>query len=443
MHNALSAVEARRRIGDGSLTSVELVKACLARIEETDGSLRAWAHLDPDLALAQAGEMDAIHQAGRAMGALHGIPVGLKDIIDTRDLPTERGSPIFAGRRPESDAALVDRLREAGAVILGKTVTTELAHLHPAETRNPHDTDVSPGGSSSGSAAAVAALQVPLAIGTQTNGSVIRPASFCGTYGLKPTRGMISRRGVLQTSKTLDQVGVFARTLEDAALLADAIGGYDPADPATFARPRPNLLEGSRADAPMEPDLALLDLPYGDRMAPDARNGLEELAAALGPRVERVPAPDSLAGLVEAQRVIHEFEICQHLEQAFSEHWDKVSPTLQPIIEHGRGLSEAQYDDALGARAAAIEFFEVFFRDYDAVISLSAPGEPPKIGDGTGDPIFCTIWTLCALPALSVPLLVGERGLPIGLQMIGASEQDDRLLRTTNWVLKTLKSETD
>jgi len=440
MANALSAVEAARKIRAGTLSSVDLVKACLARIEATDGQLKAWVHLDADHALDQAGEMDAIRRAGRPVGPLHGVPVGLKDIIDTRDFPTERGTPIFAGRKPSNDAAVVERLREAGAVILGKTATTELAFKHPAETRNPHDPDYSPGGSSSGSAAAVAAYHVPLAIGTQTSGSVIRPASFCGTYGFKPTRGVISRRGILQTSKSLDQVGVFGRTLEDVALLADVIGGYDPSDSWSYARPRPGMLEGSRAEASVPPDLVWFDLPFNDRLSADARAGLDEVVNALGARVERLPVSENMIRLVEIQRVIHEYEICHHLESEFTEHWDMLSTSIQPVIERGRTIGDAQYEEALQIMASSIEFFEVFFKDYDAVIAPSAAGEAPKLGGGTGDPVFCAIWTLCGLPALNLPLLVGEHGLPVGVQLIGAAEEDDRLLRTANWVLQELQS---
>jgi len=440
MANALSAVDAARKIRAGALSSVDLVKACLARIGETDGQLKAWAHLDGEQALNQAGELDSIRRAGRPVGPLHGVPIGLKDIIDTRDFPTERGTPIFAGRKPSGDAALVERLREAGAVILGKTVTTELAFMHPAETGNPHDPDRSPGGSSSGSAAAVAAYQVPLAIGTQTNGSVIRPASFCGIYGFKPTRGVISRRGILQTSKSLDQVGVFGRTLEDVALLADVIGGYDPSDTWSYARPRPKMLEGSRADASVAPDLVWFDLPFNDRLSADARAGLDEVVDALGARVERVPVAENMIGLVDVQRVIHEYEICHHLEQEFAEHWDMLSTSLQPIVERGRTISDAQYQEALEVMASGAEFFEKFFKDYDAVITPSAAGEAPKLGGGTGDPIFSTIWTLCGLPSLNLPLLVGENGLPVGVQLVGAAEEDDRLLRTANWMLKKLQS---
>lgn len=439
--NALSAVEAADKIRKGSLSSVDLVKACLARIDETEGQLHAWAHLDAEHALAQAEEMDTIRRAGRPLGPLHGIPVALKDIIDTTDFPTERGTPIYKARQPNCDAALVERLREAGAVILGKTVTTEFAFLHPAETRNPHNTGHTPGGSSSGSAAAVAAFNVPLAIGTQTNGSVIRPASFCGTYGFKPTRGVISRSGVLKTSKSLDQVGVFGRTLEDVALLTDVIGGYDQTDALSFARPRPQMQAGSTADIGVEPDLVWFEAPYNDRLSDDARSGYDEVVNALGARVERVEISENMYNLVEVQRVIHEYEICNHLEKDFTDHWDQLSTSLQPIVERGSKISHAQYEDALEVMASGRTYFDEFFHDYDAIIAPSAAGEAPKFGNGTGDPIFCTIWTLCGLPTLNLPLLVGANGLPIGVQLIGSIEEDDRLLRTANWMINTLQSD--
>lgn len=441
MPNVLPALDAVRQIRDGRLTSVDLVRACLNRIQETDGQIKAWAQLDPDYALAQAAEMDNIRRAGRPLGALHGIPVGLKDIVDTRDFLTERGTPIFAGRQPAEDAAIVERLRDQGAIILGKTVTTELAFVQAAETRNPHNVAHSPGGSSSGSAAAVAAFQVPLAIGTQTNGSVIRPASFCGTYGFKPTRGMISRRGILQTSKSLDQVGVFGRTLEDVAVLSDVIKGYDPADHLSYARPRPLMLEGCRADPPVDPEFVWLELPFNNRLTPAAREGLEEIMALLGDRVEKVSVPASFDGFIEAQRVIHEYEICQHLQETFSGYWEKISPALQQIVEHGRTISAAQYEDAVQFMVSANEYFDVFFHDYDAVLTASAPGEAPEFVEGTGDPVFSTIWTLCGLPSVSLPLLVGETGLPVGVQLVARTEQDDRLLRTANWIQNKLKAQ--
>lgn len=440
----LSAVEAARAIRAGRLSSEALTEACLTRIAATDATIRAWAYLDAGQALDQARETDRIRKAGRATGALHGVPVGLKDIIDTADMPTERGTPIFAGRCPPADAAIVERLREAGAVILGKTKTTELAFVHPTDTTNPHDAARTPGGSSSGSAAAVAAHHVPLAIGTQTNGSVIRPAAFCGVYGFKPTRGAISRRGVLQTSVSLDQLGVFARTLQDAALLSDAIGGYDPADPASFPRPRPAMLAGARAEVPIEPAIAWFDLPFHDRLDRDARAGLEAVLDGLGGSVERFDAAPQLAELIGVQAMIHEYEICRHLADVFSGHWNRISATLKPVIERGRAISAAQYEDALAVKASAEAYFTDFFNDFDAILAPAATGEAPAIAaGGTGDPIFCTIWTLAGLPALNLPLLVGENDLPVGVQLIGAAEEDDRLLRTASWVQTTLTAPDD
>jgi len=369
------------------------------------------------------------------------VPVGLKDIIDTKDMPTQHGTSIFANRQPKADAAIVERLREAGAVILGKTVTTELAFVHANETRNPRNTDRSPGGSSSGSAAAVAAFQVPLAIGSQTNGSVVRPASYCGVYGFKPTRGMISRRGVLKTSQSLDQMGCFGRTLDDVALLANAIGSYDPADVLSFARPRPDMLAGAQADVPVEPSLVWFDMPYNHLLSPDAAEGHAAIRDILGPRVEVLECSPNLSDLVDVQHTIHEYEICQHQSDVFANHWDQISATLRPVIERGRKISAQQYEDALGVMVSAESFFDELFLDFDAVIAPSAAGEAPVFGQGTGDPTFCTIWTLGGLPAINLPVLVGETGLPIGLQLVGSREIDDRLLRTAKWVLNELQAQ--
>jgi Asp-tRNA(Asn)/Glu-tRNA(Gln) amidotransferase A subunit family amidase len=434
----LTASEALATIASGRLSSVELVKSCLARIAETDGTIKAWAFLDGDAALAQAAECDRIRIAGLAIGPLHGIPVGLKDIIDTAKMPTQRGTPIFEGRQTDHVARLVELLREAGAVIMGKTVTTELAFMHANETRNPHNPNHSPGGSSSGSAAAVAAQHVPLAIGTQTNGSVIRPASFCGTFGFKPTRGVISRDGILQTSVSLDQVGCFGRSLADVALLTDAIGGYDQRDAVSFARPRPNMSAGVAADAPVTPALAWFDLPFNDRLSEDARGGIDSVLEILGPSVEKMAAADTLSDLVGVQACIHEYEIARHQADVFDGNWDQISDTLKPVITRARTITKTQYDDAIAVKASAEAFFKAFFIDYDAIIAPSAAGEAPHFGKGTGDPIFCTLWTLAGLPCVSLPLLVGETGLPIGLQLIGPAEKDDRLLRTAGWLQKHL-----
>ena len=430
----LTATEAVQAIASGRLSSVDLVKSCLAQIADTDASINAWAYLDPESALAQAAECDRIRKAGLGTGPLHGLPVGLKDVIDTRDMPTQRGTDIFKDRQPDKDARLVERLRESGAVIMGKTVTTELAFVHANDTRNPHNPEHSPGGSSSGSAAAVAACHVPLAVGTQTNGSVIRPASFCGTFGFKPTRGVISRAGVLKTSDSLDQVGCFGRSLEDVALLTDALAGYDQADSCSFARPRPQMRAGAQAEAPVAPDLVWFNLPFYDRLSPDAHEGMEAVLDVLGPRITRMAAADTLANLVAVQARIHEYEICQHQAAVFDANFEDLSRELQLIVARGRKISEAEYTDALAVKASAQTFFDELFVEFDAIIAPCATGEAPKFGSGTGDPIFCTLWTLAGLPCVSLPLLVGDNNLPIGVQLIGPIEKDDRLLRTARWL---------
>src|SRR6266481_4070635 len=258
----LSGSEAARLIRDGTISSEQLVEACLARIREVDERVQAWAFLDPDHALAQARAADAWRSEGRPTGPLHGVPVGIKDIFDTADMPTEYGSALCAGRTPFRDATVVAMLRSAGAVIMGKTVTTEFAYFTPGKTRNPHNCEHTPGGSSSGSAAAVAAGMVPLALGSQTNGSTIRPAAFCGVVGFNPTHGLISRHGVLKLSRTLDHVGLYARSIADIALLAEQLVGYDEGDPDTRPRARMPFVEVATEEPPLPPMLAFVKTPY-------------------------------------------------------------------------------------------------------------------------------------------------------------------------------------
>jgi len=399
----LTATEAVQAIASGRLSSVDLVKSCLAQIADTDASINAWAYLDPESALAQAAECDRIRKAGLGTGPLHGLPVGLKDVIDTRDMPTQRGTDIFKDRQPDKDARLVERLRESGAVIMGKTVTTELAFVHANDTRNPHNPEHSPGGSSSGSAAAVAACHVPLAVGTQTNGSVIRPASFCGTFGFKPTRGVISRAGVLKTSDSLDQVGCFGRSLEDVALLTDALAGYDQADSCSFARPRPQMRAGAQAEAPVAPDLVWFNLPFYDRLSPDAHEGMEAVLDVLGPRITRMAAADTLANLVAVQARIHEYEICQHQAAVFDANFEDLSRELQLIVARGRKISEAEYTDALAVKASAQTSLMSCLSNLMRSLPPAQPGKPPNLGQARAIRYFAPYgpWPVC--PASACP----------------------------------------
>ena len=428
------ATEIVEAIRDGRVTARRIVEGCLAKIE-ADASLCAWAHLDAEAALAQADECDRLRQHGKPLGRLHGVPVGLKDIIDADGLPCECGAAAMAGRVPEQDSRIAAALRGEGAIIMGKTVTTELAFMQPAATRNPHDRAHTPGGSSSGSAAAVAAGHVPLAVGSQTNGSVSRPASFCGTFSIKPTAGIIPRSGVLATSSTLDQMGVFGNSLEDIGLLCDVIGGYDPADSASYPRPRPRMQDGATSEAPMPPNFVWLEMPYFDRLSDDARAGMDELLDALGARVERIDAAESFAGFIAAQKIIHGHEYAGHLGWILDENPDGISKGSQDAIALGRTYGEAAaYEEAQEMRRQAMGFFATLFTEFDAVISPAALGEAPLFEEGTGDPICQTIFTLAGLPTVTLPLLVGDKGLPIGVQLAGGAEEDDRLLRTSRWL---------
>src|SRR2546426_2544729 len=284
----LSAGEAARMIREGVISSVELVEACLARVREVDADIQAWAFLDPEHALAQARSADEHRLSGQPTGPLHGVPVGIKDIIDTADMPTENGSVLHAGRTPSRDAAVVSLLRGAGAVIMGKTVTTEVATRAAGETRDPHNPAHTPGGSSSGSAAAVAAGMVPLALGSQTTGSTIRPASYCGVYGFKPTHGLVPRHGMFQLSRTLDHVGLFARSLEDVALLLEQLAAHDERDPDSRPRARVPYRAVVAQDPPLEPMFAFLKTSLWDRVDGDAREAFEELVDSLGDRIEEI-----------------------------------------------------------------------------------------------------------------------------------------------------------
>ena len=385
----LSAAEAARLIREGAITSEQLVAGCLDRIADIDDAIQAWAFLDPDCALAQARAADELRSSGRPIGALHGVPVAVKDIFDTADMPTERGSPLYAGRAPSRDAAVVARLRAAGAVILGKTVTTEFAFLTPGKTRNPHNPEHTPGGSSSGSAAAVASGMAPLALGSQTNGSTIRPAAFCGIVGFKPTHGLISRAGMLQTSRTLDHVGLFARTIDDVALLAEELAGNDERDPDTRSRARIPFVTTATAEPPLPPMLAFVKTPMWERADDDTRAGFAELVAALGDRVEEVELCPSAAEAWGWQRAIMEAEMAANLEREYNTGRDLLSEGLCRQIERGREVRAVDYQRALSRIAPLNESFaELFEQRYDAILTPAAPGAPPRGLETTGDPSF-------------------------------------------------------
>jgi Asp-tRNA(Asn)/Glu-tRNA(Gln) amidotransferase A subunit family amidase len=435
----LSAPQIAAAVRDGRLTSQALVESHLERIEAREPEVQAWAFLDPEHALRQAKAADAWRKHGRPLGPLHGVPVGVKDIIDTADMPTRNGTVLHAGRQPREDATVVSLLRAAGAVILGKTVTTELAVYGPDKTRNPHRLAHTPGGSSSGSAAAVADGMVPLAIGTQTNGSVIRPASFCGVYGFKPSHGLIPRTGVLAQSAPLDTVGVMAADLEGLAFLAEPLMAFDAKDPASRPRARPALLEVLRTAPPAPPRLGFVCQPVWDQADPDTRAGFAELVEALDGHVEKVGLPAGFEQAIELHRTIMLADLAKSFAREYERGREQLSARLREMIEEGQEVRAVDYNRALEQVPALNAGLAQLLSHYDALLTPAAPGEAPEGLGSTGSPVFCTIWTLCGTPALTLPLLTGASGLPIGVQLVGEKNDDARLLRTARWLVETVR----
>ncbi len=432
--NWLSACDAARAIRDGAISSEQLVEACLLRIREAEPQVEAWQFLDPEHALAQARARDLDRSQGHSTGALHGVPVGIKDIIDTADMPTEDGTVLHAGRTPAHDAAVVAMLRAAGAVVMGKTVTTECAYFHPGKTRNPHHPEHTPGGSSSGSAAAVAAGMVPLALGSQTNGSVIRPAAFCGVYGFKPTHGLIPRNGILKLSRTLDHVGVFARSIDDVALVAEQLVGCDERDPDTRPRARIPFQAVAAEEPPLAPLLAFVKGPAWNRAEDETREAFAELVGELGDRVVEVELPETAQRALDWHCTIMEAEMAANLDLEWDKGRERLSERLRALLARGREVRALEYQQALARIPILNEGFGEIFERYDAILTPAAPGTAPKGLGATGDPSFCTLWTLLGTPALNLPLMRGSNGLPLGVQLVAQRGDDARLLRTARWL---------
>lgn len=418
------------RLIAGETSCEELVSHCLEQARTHEPRVQAFAFLDPEHALAQARLADDRRKAGLRCGPLFGVPVGVKDIFDTADMPTEDGTVLHAGRRPRTDSHAVRRLREAGAIIFGKTVTTECAYYSPGVTRNPHDPSRTPGGSSSGSAAAVAAGMVPLAIGSQTNGSMLRPASFCGVWGFKPTHGLVSRTGVLTLSRSLDHVGVFATHVEDVALALDALAGFDPADPDTRLQAHPALLDTCVAEPPLPPTLAFVRGPFWSRAEAAMQAGIEEVAASLGDRCHEQSLPNGSDAMADWARTIMAVEMRFNLRQEFEHGRERLSDRLRELLDHGGRVTALEYQIALLAARTLRATLEEMLAEYDAILMPAACGVAPAGLDSTGDPIFNTLASLTGLPAVSMPMLADDDGLPMGVQLIGAAGQDGRLLRT-------------
>jgi amidase len=434
--NRLSATRLARMIAGHEVTCEAVTHSFIDAVKQREPDIRAFAWFDPQRALATARELDI----GDWRGPLHGLPVAVKDNLDTADIPSEYGSAIYAGHVPSADAAAVAALRSAGGYVFAKTVSAELANFTPGPTRNPHDPEHTPGGSSSGSAAAVAAHMVPFALGTQTAGSVIRPASFCGVVGFVPSRGLVPRAGVKQVSDTLDVVGVFARCVEDAALVGAAVA----------LRPEWQHAPGKAA----APSIGWTATPWATQLAPSMLAALERVArllASRGGRVREISWPyeanadgHAFAGLAEAQRIVQLFETARALGAEQQYRSDLLSARLASLIEEGRGVGADAYVKAIKLGRDCTASLDTLFGSADVLLAPSAPGEAPHGLGSTGDPQFNRPWHLLGAPQINVPvpltLVHGESGLPLGVQVVGRPGEDERALAAARWVEQQLES---
>jgi Asp-tRNA(Asn)/Glu-tRNA(Gln) amidotransferase A subunit family amidase len=415
----MDAVSLSRSIARRELSAETLVAACFERIEAREPEVQAWSYLDREGALARARELDK----GPVRGLLHGLPIGVKDLFNTCDMPTTYGSPIYAGHRPAADAASVALCRDQGAIMLGKTVTTEFATFNPGKTRNPHRLTHTPGGSSSGSAAAVADGMVPLAFASQTAASVIRPAAFCGIVGYKPSFGLVNRSGVKPLSDSLDTVGFLARSVEDVALFAAAASG----DRALLA-----------LDAVSTPRIAMcttFEWPYADADTRSVMQQAELRLASAGVTVRDVQTPMLFSQLLQVQKEIMGYELAQSLAHERLRHADQLSPKLQALLEEGMRIPAERHWANVQLAYSARAKVSSAFGESEAWLAPSAIGEAPATLEQTGDPVFGRVWTLLGLPCVHLPLMTGQSGMPVGLQLVGRYGDDRVVLRIARWMM--------
>jgi amidase len=424
--NRLSATQIARQIATGETTAVAVVEACLARIEAREEALHAWAFIDRELALEQARACDG----QTPQGPLHGVPLGVKDIIDTHDMPTQMGSPIYAGHCPPTDAGCVALVRAAGAVVLGKTVTTEFAGSFTGPTTNPYDNTRSPGGSSSGSAAAVADFMVPAAFGTQTGSSILRPSSYCGVIGYKPTFGTFNIGGIKPAAQSLDTLGLHVRDLDDIQWLTAVLVNRAHEPLAAPASP---------------PAIGLCRTPLWDVALPETHAAVEDAASRLaqaGATVRETVLPDAFARLEDVRIAINCYERSRHMAFEWRHHRDGLSKTFQEVVQTGLDMTYDDYVAALRLTEDCRQQSDAVFDGLDVLLAPCVDGEAPEGLEYSGNPRLPGLWTAIRLPTLSLPTHTGPNGLPVGIQLIGRYRDEDRLLSVAKWVLETLGSPT-
>tara|TARA_Y100000591_G_scaffold331616_1_gene366057 strand:- start:410 stop:1738 length:1329 start_codon:yes stop_codon:yes gene_type:complete len=436
---SLKVEEIASKIKNAQITSVEVCEQYIQRINKFDKDVKAWAHFDKKVLLEKASEADEHRRSGKPVGPLHGVPVAVKDIFGTVDMPTECGTVIRKGKSYSQNAEVVDLLHAAGAIVMGKTTTSELAYLGPPKTTNPHDYSRTPGGSSSGSAAAVASFMAPVSLGSQTGGSVIRPASYCGVVGYKPTYGLISRNNILRTSYSLDHVGIFARNVEDVALMAKVLIKKDKYDPATIHYSAENILEETKKGPLFDPKFIFYKTDFWKIIDKKSREAFEYFIKSFSKNIEIFDTPSYFKDIHRYHQIIHETDLANNFSIYFTKYKNKLSKYMQTAIKNGNKYSSKEYAEAIDFMKRSYESYQEVFEDYHGVLSPSSPGVAPKGLKSTGTAEFNKVWSYLGTPCISLPLLEGENNLPLGIQLTGDKYDDHRFLGVANWLEKECK----
>ena len=436
----LSALELSNLLFKGDIKAEDLAKSYLKRIEKFDKDVKAWAFFDPNFILKQAAECDNLKIIGRPLGPLHGLPIAIKDIFGTDEMPTECGTVLRKKKYSKGDSTVVSLLKSSGAYVMGKTVTTEFAYFDPGKTTNPHDYSRTPGGSSSGSAAAVASFMTPVALGSQTNGSIIRPASYCGVIGYKPSYGLISRNGVLRQSFLLDHVGIFSRTVDDLAFISQEIIKRDTEDRSTVPFASGNFLNIAKEDPPFDPRFIFFKTDMWKNLDKETIKIFEKFVKEQGSNVEIHDTPSYFKDIMKYHKIIHETDMAYAFSDYYKNFKNKLGKELVKAIERGQNYKSRDYIEAVENRDYFYKIFSEVFNDYHAILTPAASGVAPKGLKSTGSPEFSTIWTFLGMPSISLPLLSGSNNLPLGVQLVGEKFDDARLMRTANWIMKKNKN---
>jgi len=438
---SLSINELVSKMKEGQISSIEVCKAYIERINKFEKDVKAWNFLDKKILLEKAEEADEYRKSGKPLGQLHGLPIAVKDIFGTYDMPTECGTVFRKKISASQDSEVVNLLKNAGAIIMGKTVTAELAYIHPGKTTNPHDYSRTPGGSSSGSAAVIASQMAPLSVGSQTGGSIIRPASYCGVVGYKPSYGLISRNGALKTSEKLDTVGVFGKSVEDVALLAKVLIKKDIYDPSTVYFAADNMLAECKKGPVFEPKFIFYKTDKWKSMHKDSKNAFEFFIKKFKKNIKVFDVPGYFKDIPKYHQIIHETDLANNFQSYYKKDKKKLSKEMRDAIERGLKHSAYDYANAIDFMEQSYQSYKEVFEDYHGIITPSASGVADKGLKSTGSPDFQKIWTYMGLPTISLPLLTGESDLPLGVQLIGDKLDDIRFLSTANWLEKNCKDD--